>query len=91
MYILCIYVKNNYEHVYILYILSIYNNIEGHDMTDRKDKLFTAKIEENLLESFKYACESQDETASRAVRRFMREYVAKYGQGDLFTRAKSKK
>lgn len=91
MYILCIYVKNNYEHVYMLYILSIHNNMEGHAMTDRKDKLFTAKVEENLLEAFKYACESQDKTASQAVRAFMREYVAKYGQGDLFTRAKSKK
>lgn len=47
-------------------------------------KLFTAKVDENLLKSFKHACESQDTTASQAVRAFMREYVRKHGQGDLF-------
>lgn len=47
-------------------------------------KLFTAKVDENLLKSFKHACENQDTTASQAVRAFMREYVRKHGQGDLF-------
>ncbi|SUD90887.1 hypothetical protein [Psychrobacter phenylpyruvicus] len=49
-----------------------------------KDKLFTAKVEENLLSSFKHACANQDTTASQAVRAFMREYTRKYGQADLF-------
>lgn len=49
-----------------------------------KDKLFTAKVEENLLSSFKHACANQDSTASQAVRAFMREYVHKHGQADLF-------
>lgn len=53
-----------------------------------KDKLFTAKVEENLLKSFKHACANQDTTASQAVRAFMREYVRKHGQADLFAAPK---
>lgn len=49
-------------------------------MTDKKDKLFTAKVEENLLNSFKHACANQDTTASQAVRAFMRDYTKKHGQ-----------
>lgn len=47
-------------------------------------KLFTAKVDEDLLRAFKYACDNQDTTASQAVRAFMREYVRKHGQADLF-------
>lgn len=53
-------------------------------MEDKKDKMFTAKVEENLLNAFKHACENQDITASQAVRAFMREYTKKHGQADLF-------
>lgn len=60
-------------------------------MNTNKDKLFTAKVDENLLNSFKFACENQDTTASKAVRDFMREYIKKYGQADLFATKKSKK
>lgn len=60
-------------------------------MTINKDKLFTAKVEENLLSAFKHACENQDTTASQAVRAFMREYAAKYGQADLFQTSKKTK
>lgn len=60
-------------------------------MTTKKDKLFTAKVEENLLDSFKHACENQDTTASQAVRAFMRDYVKKYGQADLFSTSKKGK
>ena len=41
-------------------------------MKANKDKLFTAKVDENLLKAFKHACENQDTTASQAVRAFMR-------------------
>lgn len=51
-------------------------------------KLFTAKVDEDLLRAFKYACDNQDTTASQAVRAFMREYVRKHGQGDLFKKTK---
>ena len=44
-----------------------------------KDKLFTCKVEEHLLEAFKKSCEGQDTTASQAVRAFMRDYVRKNG------------
>ena len=44
-------------------------------MKANKDKLFTAKVDENLLKAFKHACENQDTTASQAVRAFMRDYV----------------
>lgn len=53
-------------------------------MSNKKEKLFTAKVEENLLEAFKYACSNQDTTASQAVRAFMRDYAKKHGQADLF-------
>lgn len=45
-----------------------------------KTKMFTAKVDDDLLKAFKYACENQDTTASQAVRAFMREYVRKHGQ-----------
>ncbi|WP_197708953.1 hypothetical protein [Psychrobacter sp. YP14] len=53
-------------------------------MTEPTKKMFTAKVDENLLKAFKYACENQDTTASQAVRAFMREYVRKHGQADVF-------
>lgn len=60
-------------------------------MSNKKEKLFTAKVEENLLNAFKHACENQDTTASQAVRAFMRDYAKKYGQADLFTSKATKK
>jgi antitoxin component of RelBE/YafQ-DinJ toxin-antitoxin module len=53
-------------------------------MTEPKAKMFTAKVDEDLLKAFKHACQNQDTTASQAVRAFMREYVRKHGQADLF-------
>lgn len=37
-------------------------------MTNKKDKLFTAKVEENLFSSFKHTCENQDTVASQAIK-----------------------
>lgn len=65
-------------------ILGIYQVYIDSAMTNKKDKLFTAKVEENLLNAFKHACENQDTTASQAVRAFMRDYAKKHGQADLF-------
>ena len=53
-------------------------------MNEPTKKMFTAKVDENLLKAFKHACQNQDTTASQAVRAFMREYVRKHGQADLF-------
>lgn len=60
-------------------------------MAINKDKQFTAKVEKNLLLAFKHACDNQDTTASQAVRAFMRDYVKKYGQADLFSSPKKTK
>ena len=65
--------------IYLLYI--IYGVLS---MTESKTKMFTAKVDENLLKAFKHACQNQDTTASQAIRAFMREYVRKHGQADLF-------
>ena len=73
--------------IYTTYTPCIYEII----MSINKDKLFTAKVEENLLSSFKHACENQDTTASQAVRAFMRDYTKKYGQADLFSTSKKGK
>ena len=67
------------EYTFIIYI--VYTEVI---MTEPKTKMFTAKVDENLLKAFKHACENQDTTASQAVRAFMREYVRKHGQADLF-------
>lgn len=71
--------------MYIGYILIIHILYKGSSMEARKDKMFTAKVEEHLLEAFKHACSNQDTTASQAVRAFMRDYTKKHGQADLFT------
>ena len=65
--------------IYLLYI--IYGVLS---MTEPKTKMFTAKVDEDLLKAFKHACQNQDTTASQAVRAFMRQYVRKHGQADLF-------
>lgn len=59
-------------------------------MNTTKDKLFTAKVEENLLNAFKSACDNTDTTASKAVRDFMRDYTKKHGQADLFITPKKR-
>lgn len=53
-------------------------------------KLFTAKVDEDLLNAFKSACEQNDVTASQVIRHFMREYVKNTGQPDLFKVPKKK-
>lgn len=53
-------------------------------------KLFTAKVDEDLLNAFKSACEQNDVTASQVIRHFMREYVQNTGQPDLFKMPKKK-
>lgn len=47
-------------------------------------KAFTIRADEDLIKSFHHACTNTDTTASQAVRAFMREYIKKNGQGDLF-------
>lgn len=70
-----------------MYIPIIYEIV----MQPNKDKLFTAKVDEATLSAFKYACETQDTTASQAVRRFMKDYIKNHGQLDMFASNKTKK
>lgn len=59
-------------------------------MTDKK-RLFSIQAEDDLLTSFKAACEANDLTQSQVLRSFMREYVKSNKQIDLFATSKSKK
>lgn len=49
-----------------------------------KDIAFTIRVEQQLRDAFVSAAQSQDRTASQLVRDFMRDYVKKHGQRDLF-------
>lgn len=53
-----------------------------------EDKSFTFRADEDLIKVFHHACANNDTTASQAIRVFMRDYVKKHGQGDLFTTKK---
>lgn len=53
-------------------------------------KAFTIRVEEDLIKSFHHACSNTDTTASQAIRAFMRDYIKKNGQGDLFTNTGNK-
>lgn len=49
-----------------------------------EQKTFPVRVDKELLDSFQAACKNNDITASQAVRAFMRDYVRKHGQADLF-------
>lgn len=78
------FVLNN---IYTVYTVCMYL-LQVVVMIKATTKMFTAKVDEDLLKSFKYACENQDTTASQAVRAFMRDYVRKHSQADLFKKPK---
>lgn len=42
---------------------------------EEKEKLFTARVPADLLEEFKQATKTKDETASQAFRHFIRAYI----------------
>lgn len=51
-------------------------------MTDQKT--FPVRVDIDLLTAFQNACKNNDQNASQVVRAFMREYVKKHSQQDLF-------
>jgi|TARA_R110002020_G_C16250133_1_gene769741 hypothetical protein len=55
-----------------------------------KTKAFTIRVDENLISAFHHSCSTKDTTASQAVRAFMRDYVSKHGQDDLFSTPKKR-
>jgi hypothetical protein len=58
---------------------------EVHGMKDVK---LTVLVDERLKESFFRACKAADTTASREIRLFMRTFIAKNAQADIFTPVK---
>lgn len=54
-------------------------------------KTFTIRVDTSLKDSFLKACNSMDSTAAREIRLFMRDYVKKNGQADLFDSEKAKR
>lgn len=44
----------------------------------------TIQIEKELRDSFKKVCKSQDTDVSKEIRSFIRQYIKKHGQQDLF-------
>ncbi len=50
----------------------------------QEQKTFPVRVDKALLEAFQFACKNNDQTASQVVRAYMREYVKKHGQQDLF-------
>lgn len=41
------------------------------------------RLDKNLRDVFVAVCKSRDDTSSRVLREFMRDYIRKYGQGSL--------
>jgi len=58
-------------------------------MTTQKETGFTIRIEQELKDAFVATAKSQDRTASQVLRNFMRDYVKKNGQTDLFRQQQS--
>lgn len=52
-------------------------------MSEKKDKLVTLKVDDDLLTAFKKICADNDMTVSQVLRASMREYVAKHKQQKL--------
>lgn len=50
-----------------------------------KDIAFTIRVDSSLKDAFVSAAQSQDRTASQLLRDFMRDYVKKHGQRDIFS------
>lgn len=53
-------------------------------MEKEKEKRLNVRAEAHLVEAFIAAAEANDRTASQLIRDYMREYVKKHGQTDLF-------
>jgi len=55
-------------------------------MNAAKESGFTLRVDMQLKNAFVVTAKSQDRTASQVLRDFMRDYVKKNGQADLFNR-----
>ena len=57
---------------------------------DQDKTTLLIKLDKDLKESFQQVCKMQDTDISKEIRAFMREYVRKNGQADLFKTTKRK-
>lgn len=55
-------------------------------MSSTKEIAFTLRIDPDLKNAFIASAKGQDRTASQLIRDYMREYVKKHGQRDLFAK-----
>ncbi len=62
----------------------MYNQENPMEKSKEKEKRLNVRAEAHLVEAFISAAEANDRTASQLIRDFMREYVKKHGQIDLF-------
>lgn len=53
-------------------------------MSEQKEVNFTIRIDPALRDAFQAAAKGQDRTGSQLLRDFMRDYVKRHGQRDLF-------
>ena len=54
------------------------------DLMDKQKTTLIIKLDKDLKDSFQDVCKMRDSDASKEMRNFMREYIKKYGQGELF-------
>lgn len=55
------------------------------ESTDPNEEItFTFRVKRHLRDGFNQACKNVDTSSSRELRAFMRRYVQKYGQEELF-------
>ena len=53
-------------------------------MNDEAEVILSIRVDPDLRRTFQQTCTSKDQTASQVLRAFMREYVRKNGQMDMF-------
>lgn len=69
--------------VYKLSIQGQANMAQRNQRPEKLEQMLTVKVPAAMHKAFLRSCQSQDTTASREVRRFMRSYVAQHGQASL--------
>ncbi len=57
-------------------------------MKDTKTTTLLLKLDADLKKSFQASTKAHDRSMSNVLRDFMRDYVKKHGQGDLFKQMK---
>lgn len=50
---------------------------------EKPEARVVVRVPDHLRDSFVASCKGQDTTASQELRRFMRDYVKKHGQGEM--------